>query len=141
MARLRLETYVAVMNEAGLEPRIERTDMTEEGGYRAGVRLLAHAEPPTAVFAVNDISAIGMLSGRRRTQSGCPPSSFHWSGTTTHTSPGSGTIGSTTVDNASHEVGRRAAHALLRRIETPNREAAIELIPPHLQVRGSSGPV
>ena len=90
VARLRLETYVAVMNEADLEPLIERTDMTEEAGYRAGVRLLARAEPPTAVFAVNDISAIGALWPRTNSKWLCP-GSFHWLDTTTHTSRASGT--------------------------------------------------
>ncbi len=140
VARLRLETYVAVMNEAGLEPLIERTDMTEEAGYRAGVRLLARAEPPTAVFAVNDISAIGALSAADELKVAVPRQLSLVGYDNTHLA-GIRHLSLTTVDNASHEVGRRAARALLRRIETPNREAAIELIPPHLQVRGSSGPV
>jgi DNA-binding LacI/PurR family transcriptional regulator len=46
----------------------------------------------------------------------------------------------TTVDNASYDVGRRAAQALLRRIDSPGRPADLELIAPHLQIRGSSGP-
>jgi DNA-binding LacI/PurR family transcriptional regulator len=47
----------------------------------------------------------------------------------------------TTVDNASHEVGRRAAEALLVRIAAPTRPEVLELIAPHLEIRGSSGPV
>jgi DNA-binding LacI/PurR family transcriptional regulator len=50
-------------------------------------------------------------------------------------------IGLTTVDNASHEVGRRAADALVRRIAAPTRPEVLQLIVPKLQVRESSGPV
>ncbi|HEX9497030.1 MAG TPA: LacI family DNA-binding transcriptional regulator, partial [Mycobacterium sp.] len=46
VARLRCETFAEVMNDAGFEPLIERTDMTEDGGYRGAVRLLAAANPP-----------------------------------------------------------------------------------------------
>ncbi len=36
-------------------------DFTEESGYRAGVELLASSSRPTAVFAANDMMAVGCL--------------------------------------------------------------------------------
>lgn len=140
VARLRHGTFVEVMTAAGLRPWVERTDMTEEGGYRAGVRLLAAADPPTAVFAVNDMAAIGLLSAAD--ELGVPVSQqLSVVGyDNTHLS-GIRHIGLTTVDNASHEVGRRAAEALLVRIGAPTRPAVLELLAPHLEIRKSSGPI
>jgi DNA-binding LacI/PurR family transcriptional regulator len=46
----------------------------------------------------------------------------------------------TTVDNASYEVGRRAAHALLDRIDKPTHEACEQLVTPSLEIRGSTSP-
>jgi DNA-binding LacI/PurR family transcriptional regulator len=139
VARLRLETFVAVMNHAGLEPLVERTDMTEDGGYRAGVRLLAAPNPPTAVFAVNDIACVGALSAADELGVQVPQQLSLVGYDNTHLA-GIRHVSLTTVDNASYDVGRRAARALLRRIEAPARAAAVELIAPHLQIRGSSGP-
>ena len=52
------------MREAGLggNIRIEPGDMSEEGGYRAAVRLLSGPDRPTAIFAANDLTCVGALS-------------------------------------------------------------------------------
>jgi DNA-binding LacI/PurR family transcriptional regulator len=140
VARLRRETFVDVMTDAGLEPHVERTDMTEDGGYRAGVRLLAAPNPPSAVFAVNDIACVGALSAADELGVRVPAQLSLVGYDNTHLAA-IRHLSLTTVDNASYEVGRRAAEALLHRIEVPAREATVELIAPHLQIRGSSGPV
>jgi DNA-binding LacI/PurR family transcriptional regulator len=139
VARIRRETFVDVIDEAGLQPLIERTDMTEEGGYRSAVRLLAAPDPPTAVFAVNDISCVGALSAADELGVQVPQQLSLVGYDNTHIS-GIRHVSLTTVDNASYDVGRRAAQALLRRIDSPGRPADLELIAPHLQIRGSSGP-
>ena len=51
--------------------RVESADYTDDGGYRATVRLLRCPEPPTAIFAVDDLICLGARSaaaeiGRRR---------------------------------------------------------------------------
>jgi LacI family transcriptional regulator len=45
----------------GSTSQVLRGDFTEESGYRAGKRLLAMAERPDAVFAANDMMALGCL--------------------------------------------------------------------------------
>jgi len=40
-------------------------DFTEESGYRAGRELLAHRTRPRAVFAANDMMAVGCLTAFR----------------------------------------------------------------------------
>ena len=48
--------------EAGLpEGPILRCDFDRQGGYRAGQRLLAAADRPTAVFVSSDLQAVGLL--------------------------------------------------------------------------------
>ncbi|MDF9749936.1 LacI family transcriptional regulator [Arthrobacter sp. ES3-54] len=48
--------------EAGLpEGPIVRCDFDRQGGYRAGQRLLAAADRPTAVFVSSDLQAVGLL--------------------------------------------------------------------------------
>ena len=140
VAQLRHDTFVQVMNEAGLTPRVERTDMAEDGGYRAGVRLLSRGDPPTAVFAVNDMACIGMLSAADELGVAVPRELSLVGYDNTYLAA-IRHIGLTTVDNASHHVGRHAAGALLRRIVAPSQAEALELIAPHLQIRGSSGPL
>jgi len=62
-ARERLAGYVDTLREMLPEasPQVLRGDFSEESGYRAGRRLLSMAERPDAVFAANDMMAIGCL--------------------------------------------------------------------------------
>jgi LacI family transcriptional regulator len=40
---------------------MQKGDGTLEGGYRAGIALLDQPMPPTAIFATNDLMALGIL--------------------------------------------------------------------------------
>ncbi|UZK70091.1 LacI family transcriptional regulator [Sphingomonas sp. S1-29] len=57
--------YVAAIERAGLEPRIVEGDFQEESGERAARALLADAVPVDAIFAGNDMMAIGALMALR----------------------------------------------------------------------------
>ncbi len=46
----------------------------------------------------------------------------------------------TTVDNTSHEVGRRAARCLLERFEGAGGAGRVQLATPALEIRGSTAP-
>lgn len=61
-ARDRVAGYLRALQEAGLTFRpdyLVRSDFTSEGGFRAFQQLLALKQPPTAIFASNDLMAIG----------------------------------------------------------------------------------
>src|SRR5260370_3759424 len=59
-ARLRLQRYEDTIRAAGLgsSVRIEAGDMSEEGGYRAPVRLLSGPGRPTAIFAPHPLTPV-----------------------------------------------------------------------------------
>jgi LacI family transcriptional regulator len=62
--RSRLEGYQQALTGAGLDPlatNIRYGDFTEIGGYAEMSELLDLPNPPTAVFAANDLMAIGAL--------------------------------------------------------------------------------
>ncbi|MCU1532696.1 MAG: LacI family transcriptional regulator [Arthrobacter sp.] len=58
----REQGWLQALEEAGLpEGPIVRGPFTRDGGYSAGLRLLASANRPTAIFASSDMQAIGIL--------------------------------------------------------------------------------
>ena len=64
-AEERLRGYRKALSDAGLEhrPSLEiQGDFTEASGYQAAAEILHHEPRPTAVFAANDYTAIGLLS-------------------------------------------------------------------------------
>ncbi|MFF5308230.1 LacI family DNA-binding transcriptional regulator [Streptomyces massasporeus] len=141
VGELRRRSFEAAMRRHGLadEALVEPSDMTEEGGYRTTVRLLSRPDRPTAVFAVNDIAAIGVLSAAEELGLRVPRdlSVVGYDNTSIarlrH-------VWLTSVDNSSHEVGRRAAQCLLKRFEGAGGAGRVQLATPTLEIRGSSAP-
>ncbi|MFF7039188.1 LacI family DNA-binding transcriptional regulator [Streptomyces massasporeus] len=141
VGELRRRSFEATMRRHGLadEVLVEPSDMTEEGGYRTTVRLLSRPDRPTAVFAVNDIAAIGVLSAAEELGLRVPRdlSVVGYDNTSIarlrH-------VWLTSVDNSSHEVGRRAAQCLLKRFEGAGGAGRVQLAAPTLEIRGSSAP-
>ncbi|MGR6973733.1 LacI family DNA-binding transcriptional regulator [Streptomyces cynarae] len=139
---LRRRSFETVMRHHGLEDSaiVEQGDLTEEGGYRAAVRLLSARQRPTAVFAFNDIACVGALSAAEELGLRVPHDLSLVGYDNTYLSR-LRHLWLTTVDNGSHDVGRRAAGRLLDRIADPARPAELVLTTPALEVRGTtSGP-
>lgn len=64
----RLAGYITALSAAGVPFRPElvvESDFTEPGGRRAVAQLLDLTPPPTAIFACNDLMAIGAMNGAR----------------------------------------------------------------------------
>ncbi|WP_413254087.1 LacI family DNA-binding transcriptional regulator [Streptomyces decoyicus] len=126
---------------------VENGDGTEEGGYRAAVRLLNPsrgsgspvAERPTAVFAFNDISGVGALSAAQELGLEVPAGLSLVGYDNTYLAR-IRHLWLNSVNNASHEVGRRAARCLLDRMERPDAPAGQQLVAPELEIRGSTAP-
>lgn len=81
--RDRLEGYRATLRAAGIAPdaRLEWTEnvnpsddeeIVTEIGRAAAVALLRQPEPPTAFFAINDMTAVGIYAGCRELGLGIP---------------------------------------------------------------------
>ncbi|KUL43891.1 LacI family transcriptional regulator [Streptomyces sp. NRRL F-4489] len=119
---------------------VEPGDGTEEGGYRAAVRLLGPARGagrPTAVLAFNDLSGIGVLSAAGELGLDVPGDLSLVGYDNTYLAR-IRHLWLDSVNNASHEVGRRAARCLLDRMAHPGAPAVHRLVAPELAVRGSS---
>nr|WP_296772679.1 LacI family DNA-binding transcriptional regulator [Rhodococcus sp. (in: high G+C Gram-positive bacteria)] len=139
VADIRASSYRAAMASHGLSRhiRIEPSDMTEDDGHRAAATLLDKPSRPTAVYAFNDIVAIGTMTacGER---SIAVPQDISIVGYDNTSIAQLRHVWLTSVDNASSEVGERAATALVARITTPGAPGSLALVPPALQVRGST---
>ncbi|WP_225077569.1 MULTISPECIES: LacI family DNA-binding transcriptional regulator [unclassified Streptomyces] len=138
---LRRRGFEATMRAHGLAGTavVEQGDLTEEGGYRATVRLLSRTRRPTAVFAVNDMACVGALSAAE--ESGLRvPRDLSLAGYDNTYLSRLRHVWLTTVDNASHDVGRRAAQRLLDRIDDPDLPRTVDLTSPVLEVRGTTAP-
>ena len=64
----RVAGYHSALMAAGVPPGAEQVveaDFTVEGGYRVAKELLQTADPPTAVFALNDNMATGVLQAAK----------------------------------------------------------------------------
>jgi LacI family transcriptional regulator len=61
MRWLRLEGFTRALNEVGIKPIVIQQGETFLDGYQAAIALLKRDEPPTAIFAGNDLLAIGVL--------------------------------------------------------------------------------
>src|SRR5260370_1252143 len=61
---VRLQAYEKCMLALGLEPgRILPGDLRFEGGLAAGLAIAGLSRRPTAVMAVNDLTAVGVIKG------------------------------------------------------------------------------
>ncbi|WP_461006001.1 LacI family DNA-binding transcriptional regulator [Streptomyces capparidis] len=141
VGELRRRSFEAAVRGHGLAGRaaVETCDMTEEGGHRAAVRLLSGPARPTAVFVCNDTACVGALSAAEQLGLRVPEDVSLVGYDNTYVSQ-LRHLWLTTVDNAGHEVGRRAARLLLDRIADPARPAGLHLAAPALEVRGTTGP-
>lgn len=139
VARLRAEGYGATMRANGLRSVVERSGNTEEQGYASALRLLRRSDRPTAVFAVNDLSAVGVLDAAFELGISVPKQ-LSVVGYDNSYLTGIGHISLTSVDAAGYGTGIAAAQALVRRIATPEAPGTETLLAPELVVRRSSGP-
>ena len=141
ISKERLEGYREAHHALGIEPYpglVEAGGFTEEGGYEATRSLLA-ASDFTALFAANDLSAIGVLGALaefgRRVPADVSVVGFDDLRLSRFTAPPL-----TTVHQPAREIAERATELLLGLAGGAAVETARHLLEPVLVLRGSTAP-
>ncbi len=139
--RHRYQGYVIAMQKAGLDVRPHWRipgPRTKQAGFEVAGQFLALPDRPTAAVCWNDLVAIGLMNGIAR--AGLVPGvDISVTGYDDLEEAAIATPALTTVWNGQRDVGRRAARALLDRLNGVVVETSQELIKPELHVRQSSG--
>jgi LacI family transcriptional regulator len=138
---MRIEGYRHALAEAGLPldtALIRDGDFSEQSGYQAAQELLALAALPTAIFASNDLMAVGALRALREAGLRVPQDlalvGFDDIPAARLLSPPL-----TTVTQFEERLGRRLAELLLERLEGRAPEGArYEELPYQLIIRESA---
>jgi DNA-binding LacI/PurR family transcriptional regulator len=131
--------YREAMRDHDLRPRVVRGEFTEAGGERAVHTLLAEGDPPTAIVAANDLTAVGALSALSSAGLRVPADvsvvgyDNTWLAALRH-------VALTTIDQPRAEMGRLAAEALVRRVRGERTTPVRHLLRPRLVVRETTAP-
>ena len=133
--------YRQAMRRHGLGDllRILPGDHTEEAGTRAGGTLLAESEPPGAVIAFNDRSALGLLDAFTRAGRAVP-GAVSVVGYDDSPSARLAHVNLTTVSQDARQQAERAVAAAVERLDGGRTTPREVVLPPHLRVRGTTGP-
>lgn len=136
----RLRGFQRAMQEAGLPimPELVReSGFLEQRSYEIAQELLQLPEPPTAIFAANDVSAVGVLRAVKDAGLQVPNdvAIIGYDGTpfTQLTEPPL-----STVEQPASEMGRIAARLLIEIIEGHTPAERVIKLPVRLAIRGSS---
>lgn len=139
-ARDRLAGFRAALEQDGLPadaPLIREGDFFQTRGYTAAHELLALSEPPTAIFASNDVMAFGVMEAVRDHHLRIPEDisivGFDDVPQATQVHPQL-----TTVRQPLEQMGRAAARLLLEIIHEPDRPPQRIELPTELVVRATT---
>ncbi|MFI0450128.1 LacI family DNA-binding transcriptional regulator [Actinomadura sp. 6N118] len=140
-ARIRRRSYTDTMESHGMSARIRTAggDYTEQGGRAAAETLLSSPHPPTAIFAANDLSALGVLAGAKR-RGMSVPDDLSLVGFDNTTLSAFGYISLTTVNQPGHDMGVAAVNSVTVRIDDTSRRPRTILLAPELVVRSTTAP-
>jgi len=129
------------MHRLGLEHHlfIAPGEYTDEGGYRGARRLLNEKTRPTAVFAANDLAAMGALTAIREASLSVPADVSVVGYDNTYLAQLS-SISLSSVDQPRREMGMLAVRLLLERIELKRTDPQREVLKPTLVPRSTSSP-
>ncbi len=136
----RRKGYERTMRRLGFarHVRVERGEFTEEAGAEAARRLVEHGDLPTAIFASNDLAAVGALSvleakGLR------VPDDVSVLGFDNTALARVDAVSLSTIDQPRFEMGRLTMLSLIERIRG-RAGPARHVLQPELVARASTGP-
>ena len=137
---VRLEAYETCMRDLGLEPGpILPGDLRFEGGLAAGLSIAKLSPPPTAVVAVNDLTAVGVVKGLLNSGFRVPEdisvTGFDNTRLAEYSNPSI-----TTVDVHRETLGQMAAEALHELSSADEPQGREYQIGAEIVLGGSSGP-
>ena len=142
VAQMRLAGYCRALQEAGVTVPRERmleSDFTSTGGYDAAAILLAK-NPPSAIFAGNDMIGIGVLRAAAERNIRVPTElsviGFDDIQISRYVYPALTTVGQSIL-----QLGEMAAEVLLRRIATPGMATDQRIVTPSIVLRESTAPL
>ena len=128
------EARVSIESEYVQEARFDRPS-----GYQAALRLLRMVPRPTAIFACNDLMALGVFLAARELNVACPEElsivGFDNLDFAEFTAPAL-----TTVHQPGYQLGATAARLLLERIDGLKQRPKKVVLQTELKVRNSTAP-
>jgi LacI family transcriptional regulator len=135
----RRQGYEETLKQTGipLDPQlILPGDFTVETGRECGLQLLSLPNPPTAIFAANDQSALGVYQAAHSLGL-CIPEDLSVIGFDDIPEAGSASPGLTTIDQSVEQMGYIATQLLVKLIEEEPLESELYKIPTKLVIRSS----
>lgn len=137
---LRRRGYLDALEAAGIREApglIVESGLSEEGGMRAMETLLSRGDPPPALFAANDMAAVGAYAVARRSGIRIP---YQLAVVGYNDIPLAVRLDPplTTIHIPLHEFGTTSAALLIEQIETGIISPRQVLFAPQLAVRGST---
>ena len=142
VAQMRQAGFCRALQEAGITVRPERmleSDFTSTGGYNAAAILL-EGNPPSAIFAGNDMIGIGVLRAAAERNVRVPSElsviGFDDIQMSRYVYPALTTVGQSIL-----QLGEMAAEVLLRRIATPSLVTDQRIVTPSIVLRESTAPL
>ncbi len=115
-------------------------DFRHAGGFRAARTLLGLDQPPTAIFACNDMMALGVLAAAHELGVRVP-GELSLVGFDDIALDELVVPRLTTICQPAYEMGSLAAALLLKRLEEPDRPVERQILETYLVERESTGPV
>ena len=139
-ARERLQGYLATLSAAGIEPDNSLVSMTAyrfDAGVQMGQEFLSLPQPPTAIFAGADSTALGVLEAARRAGVRVPEDLSVVGFDDTHAATSSAPA-LTTIRQPITDIGRAALRALIEQAQGQRTQARHVQLSTELVVRHST---
>jgi DNA-binding LacI/PurR family transcriptional regulator len=140
-APARRATYIETMatHDLAAVGRVFPGGFTERSGHDAASAMLDDGPLPTALFAANDLCAVGALS--RFGDTGVDvPGRISIVGYDNIALAAMHHIGLTTIHQPRFEMGRLALETLLQRVDNPSASAVHHVVAPSIVVRTTTAP-